>query len=290
MISKLTLSEKNKYNNRYKIIYSSAYRKLNAFFRNMPYSYSKNFCRNVNNLEIVYNKEICEMYNFYGMYKPYDNLILYKDSHDRILIHELVHMASANIKLKSNSHSGITTYIGEKIKNNSLDEGLTQNITNNIIKTIDFSIYPFPTFIASLLQMSYGIKIYKYYYQGNYNKFINQFEDRLTIRKLINNMEKMEKYENRSNHKKDVQKMNHYMARSLENAIDLVYYNEIKKDNYNLDTLIYKVYYLVESQALNMFYDTKYIYTIILERLNKNEKLNKKENNSISKRRIICKK
>ena len=106
-------------------------------------------------------------------------------------------------------------------------------------------------------------------------------------------MEKMNEYENRNKHKRDKQTMLYYMKKTLENAIDLVYHNEIKKKNYNLNTLIYEIYYIVENKKLDMFYDTKFIYEVILERLNKLEKQNKQKLQAtkiIGKRRVLCKK
>ena len=203
-------------------------------------------------------------------------------------------MASTNISSTTNYNTGIITIPNHhcKKRNNGtiLGEGITQDITNHARKIVDCSAYPFPTFIASLLYFSYGIRIYKPYFQCDYSKFVNQFDDRLTIKKLINNMEKMNEYENRNKHKRDNQTMLYYMKKTLENAIDLVYYNEIKKKNYNLNTLIYEIYYIVENKKLDMFYDTKFIYEVILERLNKLEKQNTQATKIIGKRRVLCKK
>lgn len=300
MISKRIRIEKNKYNNRYKIIYSTPYRQMYKYLKGLSPSYAKNFMKNIKYIKIDYDKETCEMLDSLGGYISLYNAIIYRDSHERILTHELTHMASTNIDSTTNYNTGIMTVSNNSFKKRNkgsiLDEGITQDITNHARKIIDYSIYPFPTFIASLLHFSYGIRIYKPYFQCDYSKFVNQFDDRLTIKKLINNIEKMNEYENRNQHKKDNQNMLYYMKKTLENAIDLVYHNEVKKKNYNLDTLIYEIYYIIECKKLNMFYDTKFIYEVILERLNKLERQNKqnKQNNQttkiISKRRILCKK
>lgn len=297
MISKRSTNEKSKYNNRYKIIYSTPYRQIHKYLKELSPSYAKNFMKNIKYIEIDYDKETCEMFNSLGAYTSFYNAIIYRDSHERVLTHELFHMASTNIDSNTNYNTGIINIPNHNSKKRNkgtiLDEGITQDITNHARKIIDCNIYPFPTFIASLLHFSYGIKIYKPYFQCDYSKFVNQFDDRLTIKKLINNLEKMNEYENRNNHKKDNQTMFYYMKKTLENAIDLVYYNEIKKKNYNLDTLIYEIYHIIENRKLDMFYDTKFIYEVILERLNKLEKQNKQNLQTtkiIGKRRVLCKK
>ena len=297
MISKRSRIEKIKYNNRYKIIYSTPYRQIYKYLNRLSPSYAKNFMINIKYIEIDYDKESCEMLNSQGIYTSLYNAILYKDSYEGILTHELTHMASTNISSTTNYSTGIIAipnhHCKKRNKGTILDEGITQDITNHARKIVDCSVYPFPTFIASLLYFSYGIRIYKPYFQCDYSKFVNQFDDRLTIKKLINNMEKMNEYENRNKHKRDNQTMLYYMKKTLENAIDLVYYNEIKKKNYNLNTLIYEIYYIVENKKLDMFYDTKFIYEVILERLNKLEKQNKQKSQAtkiIGKRRVLCKK
>ena len=67
MISKRSRIEKIKYNNRYKIIYSTPYRQIYKYLNRLSPSYAKNFMINIKYIEIDYDKETCEILNSQGI-------------------------------------------------------------------------------------------------------------------------------------------------------------------------------------------------------------------------------
>ena len=81
MISKRIRIEKNKYNNRYKIIYSTPYRQMYKYLKGLSPSYAKNFMKNIKYIKIDYDKETCEMLDSLGGYVSLYNAIIYRDSH-----------------------------------------------------------------------------------------------------------------------------------------------------------------------------------------------------------------
>ena len=128
MISKRIRIEKNKYNNRYKIIYSTPYRQMYKYLKGLSPSYAKNFMKNIKYIKIDYDKETCEMLDSLGGYISLYNTIIYRDSHERILTHELTHMASTNIDSTTNYNTGIMTVSNNSFKKRNkgsiLDEGI----------------------------------------------------------------------------------------------------------------------------------------------------------------------
>ena len=273
---KLTYLQNNKFNNRYKIICSLPYRKINCYLKKLPYQFRKNFYKNSNTLIIEYdNKKTSKDFN-YGHYDFNENKIYYTTIDEEILIHEMLHMASCNQQTKN---VGLQTKFNSKL---SITEGLNQNFTNKTAKKVYIhNIYSFETLVASMLYNIYGMNKMKYFFLGDYTKFISKFENKYQINKLIRHLELFvihkEKYlENK--HKKDWQKAKNYLKKTVDDITKIAFLELIEKKNYHESYVLSLFKKEITALQIDLHYDYNFLDHITqrLAKLNKDNTYKKK--------------
>ena len=149
---------------------------MNNFFKKFPSSYRKNYDRNLKTLEI---HKVDDMFGDMdnAQYLPGPNLLLFKTC--GALPHELMHMASSNLRKFMNSicRNGIYS-----VYENALLEGITEFLATMATGDKAYA-YIFECFCVAML--SDINNIFEPYFIPNYNKFISIFPNKRDIYSLM---------------------------------------------------------------------------------------------------------
>lgn len=150
-----------------------------ALFKNkiitLPYFNGVNYFNNIESFQIKLNNKETDP----TCYVVYSNTILISLSkiNERLLLHELIHMATANRKLINQmSYKMGYEVVTSKTKDvTALNEGLTQLLVCNAIDDNDScnDIYPIETRIARILTYIFGEnEVYKYFFKAEPESFV----------------------------------------------------------------------------------------------------------------------
>ena len=149
---------------------------MESFFSKFPKSYRVNYDRNLSNLMIW---KVDEDYDDVetSQYIPTHNLITFENIDT--IIHELIHMASAN---RLTGNMAFVKDMNDMLYECALVEGMTEYLSCMAIGNLPYNYY-FEYFVISMLSSIDGI--FEPFFIPNHDKFISLFKNRKDIYSLM---------------------------------------------------------------------------------------------------------
>lgn len=225
---------------------STPFKQIEKFFSIYDWIDTTNYYRNIEELQVAFSPFLQK--NEKGNYDILENKISYQKQED--ILHELFHVSSTSrdgLKIIG----GFSQFSG---KNTAFDEGVTEFFT--ILAYQPTTYYPIETLIAELLSYTYGLKIYKFYFNSNYNSFIKQFSNFKPIEDIIIKLDDFQKlykdYFGNPNCNKELTNKRLELAIKdiLKNIINIVYTNEREKEKNKLSNFKDDLYNMLKNRNI----------------------------------------
>lgn len=190
-----------------------------------------------------------------AIYETTDNVIKYKD--EKAIVHELFHMASN--PYRQPTQSGLVTKNGQNI---ALDEGVTEYFAT-IVEPTPKVYYPIETLVIELLVNSFGLAIFKDYFNADYNAFLSNFKDQGAINRLAKKLDFHHESYIDSNKKElndplQQKRLELLQKDIIKDVITIIYENETSKKTNKLDELEFIVASAIKNRKIEHGYNANY--------------------------------
>ncbi len=234
---------------------SSSFKKIERFFSLNDWINTTNYYKNLESLKCDFDVFSIGSNND-AEYLYEENKIRYSNASS--LVHELFHVASS----KDRTYCGSVSLFGGKT---ALNEGFAEYFTS-LVDGGDSSYYPIEKTAVAMLVYTYGVEMFKEFFNANYQGFLNQFSTDTELSKVLRVIDSLEEhyqtYSSSSFSKMVRLRLEIYQKDIFKQLCDIIVYHEGIKGNNDISMIKDDIIKISSDMQLARFIDfdfTKYI-------------------------------